>query len=65
MIDRKKTYIGSFNTEDEAAMSYDFYAIMMKHFSAKTNFDYTIHQINKMVENYKDNNYEFIPSYLF
>ena len=65
MIDSKKTYIGSFKTEDEAAMSYDFYAIMMKHFSAKTNFDYTLHQIQKMVENYKDNNYEFIPSYLF
>uniref|UniRef100_A0A7S3JLI9 AP2/ERF domain-containing protein n=1 Tax=Euplotes harpa TaxID=151035 RepID=A0A7S3JLI9_9SPIT len=64
MIDKKKTYIGSYATEEEAALSYDFFAILLKQFSANTNFDYTAIQVKRMVENYKDNEYELIPSSL-
>ena len=65
MIDGKKTYIGSYLTEEEAGMSYDFYSIILKHFSAKTNFEYTVRDIKKMLANYYDNNMELVPSALF
>ena len=61
MIDSKKTYIGSYHTEEEAAMAYDFYSIVLKQFASKTNFDYTLPLIKKMVQNYYDNDNEFIP----
>ena len=63
MIDSKKTYIGSYHNEDEAAVAYDFYSIVMKQICAKTNFDYTWGQIQNMIRNYIENNYEFIPSF--
>ena len=55
MIDRKKTYIGSYYTEEEAAKSYDFYAIVLKYLSAKTNFDYNLSEIKQMIMNYHSN----------
>ena len=63
MIDSKKTYIGSYHTEEEAAMAYDFFSIVMKQIEAKTNFDYTLDQIRTMTQNYFENGYEFIPSF--
>lgn len=62
MIDSKKTYIGSYHTEEEAALAYDFYSIVMKHFAAKTNFDYTLLQVKRMVKNYHDNCGDFVPA---
>ena len=62
MIDSKKTYIGSYYTEEEAAIAYDFYSIVIKQFAAKTNFDYTLPLIKKMVQSYYDYQEEFIPS---
>ena len=62
MIDRKKTYIGSYLTEEEAARSYDFYSLILKQFSAKTNFDYSITQIRQMIIEYQENNNEFISN---
>ena len=61
MIDGKKTYIGSYLSEEEAAMSYDFYSIILKSFSAKTNFDYSIENIKRMLEDYHQNGEEFAP----
>ena len=55
MIDKKKTYIGTYRTEVDAAKAYDFYAIALKHLSAKTNFDYTLNEIKNMVANYYTN----------
>mmetsp|Transcript_27958 Transcript_27958/g.32053 ORF Transcript_27958/g.32053 Transcript_27958/m.32053 type:complete len:98 (+) Transcript_27958:345-638(+) len=65
MIDGKKTYIGSYHTEEEAALSYDFYSMILKQFSAKTNFDYTLMQIRRMVDNYFINGNSLVPSLLF
>ena len=62
MIDGKKTYIGSYHTEQEAARSYDFYSLILKQFSAKTNFDYSITQIWQMIVDYHDNNNEFVSN---
>ena len=60
MIDSKKTYIGSYHSEEKAAQAYDFYSIVLKHFSARTNFDYSLGQISEMVRNYHLNNEEFL-----
>lgn len=60
MIDSKKTYIGSYHTEEEAARSYDFYAIVLKHLSAKTNFDYNLSDIQSMVGNYYMNQRHYV-----
>ncbi|CAI2380721.1 unnamed protein product [Moneuplotes crassus] len=62
MIDSKKTYIGSYHTEKEAAMAYDFFSIVLKQLAAKTNFDYSLTLLKKMVHNYHSNDQEFVPS---
>ncbi|CAI2381245.1 unnamed protein product [Moneuplotes crassus] len=62
MIDSKKTYIGTYHKEKEAAMAYDFYSIILKQLAAKTNFDYTLSMIKRMVYNYYENGQEFIPA---
>ena len=41
MIEKKKTYIGTFKTEEEAARTYDRYSILINGINAKTNFEYT------------------------
>jgi len=40
MINRKKTYIGNYESEEEAAKIYDKYAIKYHGDKAKTNFYY-------------------------
>ena len=51
MINKKKRYIGNYQTEEEAANSYDIVAIQNHGNKAKTNFYYSpdeILQIKKM-----------------
>ncbi|CAI2382988.1 unnamed protein product [Moneuplotes crassus] len=58
----KKQYIGTFCTEEQAALSYDFYAIGMHFFEAKTNFTYTASQLAPMIEDYFASSNIFDPS---
>jgi hypothetical protein len=45
--------LGSFDDETEAALTFDFYSILLHSIEANTNFNYTANAIYEMVENYK------------
>ena len=57
-----KKYIGTFSTEKEAAISYDFYAICLHLFKAKTNFTYTSELILEMIDSYDSTSKAFNAS---
>ena len=54
-IQKKKAYIGTYQSEKEAAISFDFYSIMIHGLDAKTNFSYSKDMIMNMIINYKSN----------
>ena len=55
-IHKRKTYIGTYTKELEAAKIFDFYSILLNGVTAKTNFDYTKKDIIEMIENFVANN---------
>lgn len=63
-INKRKTYIGSYESEKDAAMAFDFYSILLHSLTAKTNFSYTKEDIINMISNYKRNNCIFYPEEL-
>mmetsp|Transcript_37796 Transcript_37796/g.43439 ORF Transcript_37796/g.43439 Transcript_37796/m.43439 type:complete len:80 (+) Transcript_37796:429-668(+) len=50
-----KKYIGTFATEKEAAVAYDFYSIVLHCHKAKINFGYDTETVMEMAENYSHN----------
>lgn len=62
-VSGKKTYLGSFDDEKEAAITFDFYSILLHSIEANTNFSYTANSINEMVKNYVLFNNTFNASY--
>ena len=65
-VNGRKTYLGSFDNEHEAAVTFDFYSILLHSIEAKTNFSYTAFNILEMIQNYKvfKNLRNFYPSIL-
>lgn len=59
----KKTYLGSFDDETEAALTFDFYSILLHSIEANTNFSYTALAINEMIKVYRLFNNSFNASY--
>ena len=51
-INSKKTYVGTFMTELEAAKVFDFYAMLVHWSKAKTNFEYTKADVIDLVQLY-------------
>ena len=45
MIEKRKTYIGTYRTEEEASRVYDRFAILINGITAKTNHSYSKHQV--------------------
>ena len=54
-IQKRKTYIGTYASELEAAKVFDFYSILLNNITATTNFDYTKKDIIEMIENFVSN----------
>ena len=50
MVKKKKRYLGSFNNEEEAARIYDKVALQNHGNKAKTNYDYTQDEIEKIIK---------------
>jgi hypothetical protein len=56
-IRQKKTYIGTYTTQEEAASAYDFYCMVVHCLRAKTNFSYTRAEVDALItENIKNLN---------
>lgn len=51
-INKRKTYIGSFDTQIEAARAFDMYSILINDLGAKTNFSYTKKDLMKIIADY-------------
>ena len=45
MFENRKTYIGSFDSDEQAARAYDRYSILLNGEKAKPNFKYTKREI--------------------
>jgi hypothetical protein len=56
-----KKYIGTYPTEKEAAIAYDFYSICLHLKKAKTNFTYDKDVLLDMIQCYKENKNVFDP----
>uniref|UniRef100_A0A7S3K8S1 AP2/ERF domain-containing protein n=1 Tax=Euplotes crassus TaxID=5936 RepID=A0A7S3K8S1_EUPCR len=53
-INKKKTYIGTYQTQVLAAKAYDLYCMLLQGLKGKTNFCYTKAEVEEMIDNYVD-----------
>ena len=49
MSEKRKTYIGTYGSEKEAAKTYDKYSILINGISAKPNFSYTKEEVENIL----------------
>ena len=59
VVSGRKIYAGSYPIEEYAAVTYDFYSLLMHGPAATTNFSYTPDDVIKMLEVYKYNDNKF------
>ena len=57
-----KKYIGTYETQKQAALAYDFYSIAIHFTKAKTNFDYNKDLLSQMAEEFLGSDKRFEPS---
>lgn len=58
-INGRKTYLGTYEDQRKAAVAFDFHSILLKDFSAMTNFNYTKQNLYDMLSHFSSNNGEF------
>jgi hypothetical protein len=63
-IMKRKTYIGSYKTQHQAAIAFDFYSLLLHSLAAKTNFSYTKEDIYNMLYNFRQNGNALKPEEL-
>lgn len=51
-INKKKTYIGTYATEEEAAKAFDYHSILLHNLTATTNYSYNKRQILQLFEKF-------------
>lgn len=56
-INKVKNYIATYDSEEEAAISFDFHCALLKKSKAKTNFSYTKGELIEMIYKYRENGY--------
>jgi hypothetical protein len=61
-ICKKKAYIGTYQSERDAGIAFDFYSILIHAMDAKTNLSYSKEDIMQMIYSFKRNGNTFIPS---
>ena len=61
-VGKLKRYIGTFGTENQAALAHDMYSIGMHFKQAKTNFSYTADDMVPMIQSYFAENRHFDPA---
>ena len=57
-----KKYIGTYATEKEAAVAYDFYSFALHDWNHQTNFDYNVETVEEMIESFLEHDKILIPS---
>lgn len=58
-INGRKTYLGTYADQQKAAVAFDFHSILIKDYSAMTNFNYTKQNVYDMLNHFSSNNGEF------
>jgi hypothetical protein len=58
-INNVKVYLGTFRTQKEAAIMFDFHSMVIKYKSARVNFNYTSNELLQMIEIFQKNNNDF------
>ena len=56
-----KKYIGTYLTEKEAAIVYDFYSFALHDWNHQTNFNYSLETVQEMIQNYFENDKVLTP----
>lgn len=60
-VGKLKRYIGTYDTEEEAALAHDFYSIGLHFIDAKTNFSYHVSELIPLIVDYYQNDRQFNP----
>jgi hypothetical protein len=61
-VGKLKRYIGTFDTENEAALAHDFYSIGLHYIEAKTNFSYQVVDLVPLINDYYKCDRQLNPS---
>jgi hypothetical protein len=59
VINNTKVYMGTYKTQKEAAVMFDFHSMVVHYKCAKVNFDYSANDLIQMIRLFKQNGNDF------
>jgi len=65
VINNTKVYLGTYKTQKEAAVMFDFHSLVVHYKWAKVNFNYSADDLIKMIQVFKQNSNEFDANLYF